>query len=140
MPARAPQTVVAAGVRVEGDFRGQGDIIIDGEVKGVVATDGLLTVGPNASVEADIHAEGAIIAGKVTGNVTIRSHVELKTTAHVVGDVAAATATVESGARLCGSVTIGAGPREDAAPDTADVGGAVPEREQGESENGTQDA
>ncbi|MCR4278577.1 MAG: polymer-forming cytoskeletal protein [bacterium] len=107
-PQSTPQTVVAEGVRVEGDFKGQGDIVIDGEVKGNISTDGMLSVGQNANIEADMNAERAVISGKVFGNVTVRSHLEIKATASVRGDVTSGTVTIESGASLRGMVSIGA--------------------------------
>jgi len=104
-----PHTVVAEGVRVEGDFKGQGDIVIDGEVKGKISTDCKLSIGPNANVEADVHAESAVISGKVLGNIIVRSHVEIQATANVQGNVTSGTVTIESGARLSGKVSIGGG-------------------------------
>ena len=101
------QTVVAQGVRVEGDFQGQGDIVIDGEVKGNISTNGLLTIGTHAHVQADVDADSATVAGRVDGNVNVKAHLELKATAKVKGDVRCATATIESGAVLQGTISIG---------------------------------
>lgn len=100
-------TIIAHGVRVEGDFTSHGDVTIEGEVHGKVSTSGMLNVGPRASLKADIAAEKAIIAGAVEGNLQIGSHIDIKATAKIVGDLDCGTATIESGATLCGKVTIG---------------------------------
>lgn len=104
----ASATVIAHGVRVEGDFSSQGDVVIEGEVHGNVAVGGSLSVGAQAKLKADVSAEQATIAGVVEGNMTIRSHLDLKATAKVAGDVSCETAAIESGATLCGKVMIGA--------------------------------
>lgn len=100
-------TVIAHGVKVEGDFSSQGDVTIEGEVHGKVATSGMLNVGPRAVLKADITAGKAVIAGSIEGNLHIGSHIEIKATAKILGDLECGTATVESGATLCGKVIIG---------------------------------
>ena len=100
-------TIIAQGVRVEGDFTSQGDVQIEGEVQGHVATNGMLSVGPQARLTADVKAEQAVVAGSVEGNLTIGSHLDVKSTAKIVGDVSCETASIEPGATLNGKVVIG---------------------------------
>lgn len=119
-------TVIAGGVRVEGDFTSQGDVLIEGEVHGNVTTSGMLTVGPQAKLKAGVRAEKAVIAGTVEGNLDVGSHLDLKSTARIVGDIVCQTASVESGASVDGRVAIGAkaapsGPRHGAKAGTQDV-------------------
>jgi cytoskeletal protein CcmA (bactofilin family) len=104
---QSASTVIANGVRVEGDFSSQGDVLIEGEVHGNVSTSGMLTVGPAAKLKADVKAEKAVIAGTVEGNLTIASHLDLKSTACLMGDLTCETATVESGAAMNGRAMIG---------------------------------
>ncbi len=106
-PSSSSHTVVARGVRIEGDFHGQGDIVVEGEVEGNIKTTGMLTIGPEAKVNADIEAERAVIAGMIEGDVVVKSHLEMKSTAHVLGNVTCATAAIESGGTLKGVVAIG---------------------------------
>lgn len=110
--ARPSATVIANGVRVEGDFVSQGDVVIEGEVHGKVAVTGTLTVGTQATLKADVSAENITIAGSVEGNVTARARVDIKSSAKISGDIQAQTAAVEAGAALDGRVTIGASPRQ----------------------------
>jgi cytoskeletal protein CcmA (bactofilin family) len=100
-------TIIAHGVKVEGDFSSQGDVLIEGEVHGKVATSGTLSVGAQAVLRADVSAEKALIAGSIEGNLNVASHLDLKATAKINGDVQCETATVESGATLSGKVVIG---------------------------------
>lgn len=103
-------TVIARGVRVEGEFASQGDVLIEGEVHGHVSTSGMLTVGPEARLKADVTAQEAVVAGTVEGNLSVKNRLELKSTAKVMGDVACETAVVEAGAVLNGKTSIGAKP------------------------------
>ncbi|MFH1078356.1 MAG: polymer-forming cytoskeletal protein [Patescibacteria group bacterium] len=103
----SPATVIAGGVRVEGEFSSQGDVLIEGEVHGNVTTSGMLTVGPQARLKAGVKAEKAIIAGVIEGNLEVGSHLDIKSTASILGDIVCQTATIESGATVDGRVIIG---------------------------------
>lgn len=104
-------TVIARGVRVEGDFTAQGDVTIEGDVDGHVTAQGTLVIGSEAKLKAEVAADDAIIAGTVEGTVTVKKRLEIKSTARIIGDVTCETALVEAGAVLEGTVSIG-GPSE----------------------------
>lgn len=103
-------TVIARGVKVEGDFASQGDVVIEGEVHGKIASAGMLTVGSEAVIKADVTAEEASISGLVEGNVHIKKQAVLRATARIKGDLTAEHITVEAGASLDGRVQIGVTP------------------------------
>ncbi len=100
-------TIIARGVRLEGEFASQSDVHIEGEVNGHVTTTGKLTIGQAAQVKADVAANSAVIAGVVDGSLMVKERLDLKSTARVVGDVTCATASIEAGAQLNGKVSIG---------------------------------
>lgn len=106
-PSRPTATVIAKGVKVEGDFASDGDVQIEGEVKGSLATKGRLTVGVEAIIHAEVKAGDAVIAGTVQGNVIVERRVDLKGTAKLSGDLTAEALTVEAGAKVNGKVTVG---------------------------------
>ncbi|MCD7799048.1 MAG: polymer-forming cytoskeletal protein [Akkermansiaceae bacterium] len=114
--AETPESSPAAGsvrnvlnqdVSVVGTLRFTDDLLIDGNVEGEIFSDGVLTVGANASIQAEIKTKSAIIHGEVTGNVTVTDRVELSQTAKLVGDVVAATLSVQAGAVFIGRSTVG---------------------------------
>ncbi len=108
--ATGASTVIARGVKVEGDFASEGDVVIEGQVNGNLSTSSILTVGPEAHIKADVKAREATISGTVDGNMTIASRLHLQSTAKVNGDIAAETIEVESGAQIQGKVLIGVKP------------------------------
>lgn len=103
----AAKTVIARGVRVEGDFASQGDVVIEGEVHGKISAAGTLTVGSEAVIKADVTADEIIISGSVEGNLQIKKQAVLHASAKVKGDLTVELATIESGAALDGRVQIG---------------------------------
>ena len=107
-PAAVPVTVIAKGVRIEGDFGGEGDMRIDGEVSGKITVGGTLTVGPDASIKAEIKAGSLVVFGKIEGNAQVSERIDLKSTAKVKGDMKAQTLAMEPGASLQGAVAVGA--------------------------------
>jgi cytoskeletal protein CcmA (bactofilin family) len=101
------KTIIAKGVRVEGDFNSQGDVVIEGEVHGKITAAGVLTVGPEAIIKADITADEAAVSGNVEGNIHVKKQIVLHSSARVRGDLQVERATIESGAVLDGRVQIG---------------------------------
>ena len=103
----ATTTLIARGVKVEGEFTSQGDVAIEGEVHGTLSCTGLLTVGSEAKIRADVRANDAVIAGVVEGNVVIAKRFELKASARVMGDVTCEIILIEAGACVVGKMTAG---------------------------------
>ncbi|NQV90602.1 polymer-forming cytoskeletal protein [Candidatus Uhrbacteria bacterium] len=98
------ETIIAQGVRVEGDFQSQGDVVIDGEVVGSVVTQSSLHVGESAKIHADVKAANAVIAGEIIGNVVVGEMLELLSTSHVQGDITTERISVAAGARINGQI------------------------------------
>ena len=69
--------------------------------------DHALTIGPRASVVADLDAKVVTISGKLIGSVLASARVELKATASVEGDVTSPQFVMEEGATLKGKVDTG---------------------------------
>lgn len=107
VPGSHAGTIIARGVKVEGAFNSQGDVVIEGEVQGSISAAGTLTVGPEAHIKADIAADEAVISGRVDGNVTVKKQAVLHASANVKGDITAERITIQSGAALEGRVQIG---------------------------------
>ncbi len=103
-------TVIAQGVKVEGDFVSEGNIIIEGEVHGVIKTERNLRIGEHARIVANVTAENAIISGEVQGNVKATEQLELTPTSRITGDVEAKVVIMAQGAILNGRCAMPGGP------------------------------
>jgi len=102
------ETVIAHGVRLDGDMSAEGDLVIEGEVHGTVKTVGDLRVGENAFVEADVEAANATIAGEIRGNILIHGKLELFPSSKLTGDVTTDVLAIGPGSQVNGSITMGA--------------------------------
>ena len=92
---------------VRGDVVSTRDLVIHGRVEGTIDLgDHSLTIGPGASVIADLVANTVTISGEVKGNVTAMSGVALLATGSVEGDVTTPRLSMEDGAVLRGRVDV----------------------------------
>ncbi len=94
-------------LRFNGEVSGSEDLQVDGDFKGKVdLKDNCLTIGPNARVEADVHARAICIYGRLKGNVEAPERIELFKTGSLEGDVVTAGIVIEEGAIFRGSIDI----------------------------------
>lgn len=98
-----PETVVSAGMRIEGELKSNGNIRIDGIVTGKVHTSQDLEVGPNAQIDADLIAANAEISGIVRGNVTVKNSIRIMSTGKVLGNINCTSLGIQEGAYLNGN-------------------------------------
>jgi cytoskeletal protein CcmA (bactofilin family) len=96
------ETIIGPSVKVKGNFTGQGNIIIEGEVEGNIKTNKFLLVGNRAVITASIDASEAKIGGTINGNITIKGYLEITASARITGDINAAEISVERGAMING--------------------------------------
>ncbi len=104
---KSAETVIGPSVKVEGDFIGDGNVIVEGIVIGNLKTKNHLSIGQEAKVQAEVEAQSAFIAGEVTGNITVLGEIDLTASAKVKGDITASLISVEKGAQLNGRLSMG---------------------------------
>lgn len=100
------ETIIANGVKVEGDFASPGNVRIEGTVKGSVKADGDLIVTESATIEADVAAANAAVAGEIHGDLVVAEKLELISSAKVYGNVSCRTLVVEAGAIMAGNCQV----------------------------------
>jgi cytoskeletal protein CcmA (bactofilin family) len=109
-PATAPavaadpahSSVVLAGTNVTGNIDSDGDILIDGSLRGSLRAQ-RLTVGLDGLIEGDVAADEVTVRGTVKGPIHAR-HIHLEHGAEVEGDITTTTIAIDTGARLTGAV------------------------------------
>ena len=99
-------TVIGSSIKIEGDLKSNGSIVIEGEVSGTVATEQDLRIGDRSKVVADVTANNASISGTVQGNVKVKGKLSLSSNAHVDGDIEAAHLEINSGAVFNGKCSM----------------------------------
>ncbi|MFH1457379.1 MAG: polymer-forming cytoskeletal protein [Patescibacteria group bacterium] len=98
------ETIIGSTVKVEGDFKGQGDVVVEGQLHGKLSTKGNLSVGENAKIIAEVSANNVIIAGELKGNLKVKESLELTSTAQITGDIEAQILTIATGAKINGNI------------------------------------
>jgi cytoskeletal protein CcmA (bactofilin family) len=98
-------TVIGRSMEIRGELSGTNDLLIDGEVEGVIRLSGArLTVGSAGRVRATIVAKEVLILGSVEGEIRSTGRVELRSGSKFVGEIFAARIAIEDGAVLCGQL------------------------------------
>ena len=109
---------IGRSIRVEGKVISTQDLTIDGHVKGSIKLgDHSLTIGPTATITADLVAKNVTISGAVTGNVRAREQVDVRATGSVVGDIVAPRLVMAEGAVITGHVDVGGDVQDPQAPE-----------------------
>jgi len=100
-------TVIGKSVTIRGQMSGQEDLFMDGVIEGTIQlSDGRLTIGPNARVQADLQARDVVIYGRVDGKVRATGRIELRDSAAVRGDLFAERLSIEENATVKGRVEL----------------------------------
>ena len=105
-PERAG-SVLGAGLHIKGEISGSEDLFVDGGVDGLIRMEGrTLTVGPSASIVANVEAAEIVVYGNVQGNLCALDRIEIKKNGSVVGELATSRIMIEDGAYFKGSIEI----------------------------------
>jgi cytoskeletal protein CcmA (bactofilin family) len=80
---------------------------VDGIIKGNVRIQGKLVVGPTGSVEGEVVAAEASIAGKVRGSLEVKGLTTLAQTAQVQAELYTGQISIEAGAQFSGNCHMG---------------------------------
>lgn len=116
-PQREPGlSVIAVGMRVEGELVTDGVVKIEGTVVGTVRAEQQVLVAKGGIVEGDIHTREAVLGGEVRGAILAHERVEVQATSVVHGDIGTQRIVVHEGGEVNGQVRMG-DPRVSAARD-----------------------
>lgn len=96
---------IGISVSIKGEIKGSEDLTVDGQVEGKIELpEHTLTIGPNATVVADINAKVVTVFGAVIGTVVAREKADIRKTASVEGALSCGRLAVQEGARINGKV------------------------------------
>ncbi|MDZ7845627.1 MAG: polymer-forming cytoskeletal protein [Owenweeksia sp.] len=103
---------VLAGTSIEGEIHSDGDIRIDGSLKGNINISGKLVIGEKGKVEGEVKCTNANVSGNLQGKIQVMELLSLAASAQVKGDVITDKLSVEPGAEFTGSCSMGSVIRE----------------------------
>lgn len=113
-PAHAPTTMRASAnpasigpsMHIKGEIRLREELLVDGDVEGLLESESLLTVGPNGKVRANIKAREVVIFGSVRGDVEVAGKIAIREQGSLIGNIKSAGISIDDGAYFKGSIDI----------------------------------
>lgn len=99
-------TLISAGTTLTGNLQSEGDLRIDGTIKGNVTSAAKVIIGATGFVEGLVMGQQADIAGKVTGNIEVKELLQLREQCIVEGNIAAGKLQIEPTATFNGQCTM----------------------------------
>lgn len=92
------QNTIAQGTTFTGDLTSEGDFRIEGLVFGSLTTSGKVVIGKTGAVEGTLSCDNADVEGKFKGTLNVSDTLNLRSSAHIEGDVQIGKLSVEPGA------------------------------------------
>lgn len=102
-------TFVAPGSRIAGDLETLGPLVVCGSVRGDGRVGGALSMSAGSEWHGEVHAQAAVIAGRLTGRLVVEEKLEVGATAVIQADVVARTIAIARGAVIEGAITVTSG-------------------------------
>ncbi len=89
---------IVEGTKITGDISTKADFRLDGILTGNFTSDGKIVIGPTGSVLGDIVCKSIDIEGKFSGKLQAEGLLNVKSKAHITGEVIVGKLAVEPGA------------------------------------------
>jgi cytoskeletal protein CcmA (bactofilin family) len=97
---------IGPSMTIKGEIRSREELLVDGEVEGLLESQSLITVGPNGKVKANIKAREVIIFGSVRGDVEVAEKIAIRDKGSLIGNIKSAGISIDDGAYFKGSIDI----------------------------------
>jgi len=94
---------IVEGTIIKGNILSHADFRLDGDLVGNFQSNGKIVIGPAGSVKGDIICKNADIEGHFDGKIQVAEVLNIKSKAHIHGEVICAKLSVEPGAEFSAS-------------------------------------
>ena len=105
-------TLLGKGVELKGDAHFHGTARIDSTFEGEIIADDLLIIGEHAVINGNIVCGSIISSGRVMGNITAATRVQLLKPAILMGNIHSPSFSMEEGVNFTGFSDVGAASTE----------------------------
>jgi cytoskeletal protein CcmA (bactofilin family) len=100
------KNVLSSDVEIKGNLKFTGELTFEGKLDGEIHSDGILSLGDSAVINGNLNVQSIVVRGKVTGNITAKEKIEIKTKAEVFGDIRSAKLVIEEGVTFVGKTEV----------------------------------
>lgn len=97
------KSALGPGTVIEGTFKFDSPVCVEGTLKGEVSSTSVLIVGDRAVVEAEVKVGSLIILGEVTGDIEANELIEIRAGGRLTGDILSRRLVIEEGGRFNGT-------------------------------------
>ena len=94
--------LIGSGTSIEGNLNSNGDIRIDGNLKGNLITKGKVIVGDTGRINGEINCKNLEIEGYLEGKINVTELLSLRAKSKVTGDISTLKLAIEPGAFFSG--------------------------------------
>ena len=94
---------IVEGTTIKGDIISPADFRLDGHLVGNFQSKGKIVIGPAGSVKGDVICKNADIEGRFEGKIQVQEILNIKSNAHIIGEVICGKLSVEPGAEFSAS-------------------------------------
>lgn len=102
---RREAAIIGPSIHIDGDLRGEEDLVIEGEVNGTVhLKNHSLTIGAQGKIRADVYANVVYVDGSIEGDLYGSDRVVIRKSAQVKGNITSPRVVLEDGARFKGAI------------------------------------
>lgn len=95
--------LISLGTDITGDIISNGDIRIDGSLKGSLNTKGKVVIGTTGKISGEVICKNSEVSGIVEGKITVGQLLNLKASSKIFGDIVTSKLSIEPGARFTGN-------------------------------------
>src|ERR1035441_5751944 len=106
MRVPVPTAAIGASMKIKGEIHSREELLVDGDVEGLMESESLVTVGPNGKVRANIKAREVVIFGNVRGDVEVAGKIAIRAQGSLIGNIKSAGISIDDGAYFKGSIDI----------------------------------
>ena len=103
---QALHNTITNGTEIIGDINSQGDLRLDGFLKGNLNIKGRVVIGKTGKVLGVIHCKNAEINGTVEGKIYVTELLSLTETANVKGDIVINKLNIQPGCKFVGNCSM----------------------------------
>jgi cytoskeletal protein CcmA (bactofilin family) len=108
--AASALNLIGPGTKFTGDIVCDGDMRIDGNLKGNIIARGKLVVGQTGSIQGEINCKNFDVSGGVEGTIKVAELLSLKSTSKIHGEIFTNKLSIEPGAVFTGKCNMDGGP------------------------------
>ncbi|MDD5456988.1 MAG: polymer-forming cytoskeletal protein [Candidatus Margulisbacteria bacterium] len=100
------QTIVGVESYLTGTINTESSIRIEGGFTGEINSQGVVFVGLQSKIKAQVHALRLIVAGELEGNVEVVESIDILSTGKLIGNITGKRLVVDEGALFQGKVNM----------------------------------